>query len=505
VDFRKRFGMWGETFVPFHEANTDGEAATAEQISRRFSACADLVSRQLRPGGLRTMTLFFLNGMVDAKAVSEYVVRPLLDNHIIYMYTGRQALAEKICSCVVTNAESRLCGTAAQAESALLTGCCVLCLPGGQAIAFETKSGDKRPVGEPSVENVVKGSRDAFVENLSTNTALIRKKLRSARLKTEEFTLGRQSQTKVVLLWYGGITGESMVSQLREKLKQIDVDALLSTGGIEEYLFAGENCLFPRTMYTERPATLASALMTGRAGVLVDGIPLAFLLPATLAALMRAPEDRSQNFIVSSLLNVLRYVSLAAALFLPAFYVALASFHQEMIPTRLMLSVIESKQHVPFTTSEEAIIMLLAFEILLEAGLRLPRNIGQTVSIIGGIIVGQSAVEAKLVSPVIVIIIAAAGITGFTIPNQDLAQAVRVWRFILVVLSSLCGLFALATGAAFLIYRLCLLETLGVPYMAPFSGGRLSAMLKRALLRPPMPVQKNRPAEPGTDNVRSQR
>ena len=501
MNFWKRFGAWGGTPAPFHPQESEKEPPTGEALRRRFANCGDFVTR---PVG-KSMVLCFINGMVDSKAVSEYVVRPLTENHIIYMYTRREALAEKICSSVVTNAEARICADCDQAENALLTGNCVLLLDEGQAIAFETKSGDKRPVGEPTVENVVKGSKDAFVETLSTNTALIRKKLRSAKLKAEKLTLGRQSHTSVMLLWYEGITREPVVAQIRQRLEAIDVDAVLSTGSLEEYLFGRNNTLFPRTMYTERPATLASALMTGRAAILVDGLPLAFILPTTLAMLMRAPEDRSQNFIVSSLLSILRYVSLLAALFLPAFYVALASFHQEMIPTRLMLSIIESKQHVPFTTAEEAIIMLLAFEILLEAGLRLPRNIGQTVSIIGGIIVGQSAVEAKLVSPVIVIVIAAAGITGFTIPNQDLAQAMRVWRFVLVVLSSICGLFALATGAAYLIFRLCVVESFSVPYMAPFSGGRLSALLKRGLLRPPMPAMKNRPAEPGTDNRRSQR
>jgi hypothetical protein len=225
--------------------------------------------------------------------------------------------------------------------------------------------------------------------------------------------------------------------------------------------------------------------MEGRVGIIIDGLPLGFMAPGTFSQFFKVPEDHANHFLVASGLTLLRYFSLILALILPAFYVSVTMYHQEMLPLKLMESIIEAKQSVPFPTAFEVLGMLVAFELLQEAGLRLPAPIGETVSIFGAIIVGQSAVEAKVVSPIVVIVIALAGIAGYTVPNQDTAVAVRICRFILVIMAVFMGMFGLAIGVALMLYHLSSLETLGVPYMAPFAGCDGKHFF-RALLRFPM-------------------
>ncbi len=492
--------------VPYHPREADSDAPVdAQAMKNTFCGCADFIMRRLFAGGEHEICLCYINGLVDSKTLSETVIRPLVSARGIKKSAGAADIERIFLIGGVHNASARRCKGISEAVQAVLEGSCVVLCGDGIALAFDVRSQDKRSIGEPSVENVVKGSKDAFIENLTTNLVLVRRRIRSPKLKTEKFIVGRKSRTEVMLIWYEGLTNEKTVAEARRRIEKTDTDALISTGSIEEYVCDDRKSAFPQMMFTERAANFAMNIMEGRAGILIDGLPLGFVFPVMLSTVMRAPEDRSDNFVVASVLSLLRYVSLTVTLLLPAFYVALAAFHQEMIPSKLAISIIDSKQHVPFTTAEEAIIMLLAFEVLIEAGLRLPKNIGQTVSIIGGLIVGQSAVEAKLVSPVMVIVIAAAGITGFTVPNQDLAAALRLWRFVFVVLASLSGLFGLAMGTAYFILRLADMESFGVAYLSPFSEGNIKQIVTRALLRPPLWAAKLRSRELKTEDVRSQR
>ncbi len=273
---------------------------------------------------------------------------------------------------------------------------------------------------------------------------------------------------------------------------------------MEEYLI-DQRTVFPLILTTERTDKLCSHLVEGRVGLLADGLPTAYILPVTLPQFLRAMQDDASRPLMSSVLRVLRYLSVLVTLLLPAFYTAVATFHQEMIPTRFALSVIASKQDVPFVTTMEVLIMLLAFEILQEAGLRLPQNIGQTVSIIGGLVVGQAAVDAKIVSPVVLIVVAAAGITGYTMPNQDFANALRLWRFLICVAAALMGLFGITIAMAVMLYRLASLETFGVPYLTPFAGPPRRPGQNSALLRLPVRQVKLRDDLLRPENERSQR
>ena len=258
-------------------------------------------------------------------------------------------------------------------------------------------------------------------------------KLHTPALKLQQTVVGRQSETTVAVLYVDGIADPARVQRILDRLDTIDEQALLGRGDLEPYLTHRPRALLPQLGQTERPDKFAGALLDGCVGLLVDGLPMGYLLPTTFHLLMHAPEDESHNYLLASALIVLRYFALAISLMFPALYVAVAMYHQEMIPAKLLLSVIQAKQQVPFSVPAIILFMLIAFELLQEAGLRLPNSIGQTVSIIGALLVGQSAVDAKVVSPVAIIVVALAGIAGYTLPNQELSNAVRLLRLGLVL------------------------------------------------------------------------
>ena len=256
--------------------------------------------------------------------------------------------------------------------------------------------------------------------------------------------------------------------------------------------------------YTERPDRFCAGLVEGRVGVIVDGIPLGYLLPGTVGQFFKTGQDRSQNWVAASFLSILRYLCMLGSLFLPAFYVASVNFHPEMIPARLAWSISEAKTDVPFSTVFEVLIMLLAFEAVQEAGLRLPGPIGQTASILGGLVVGSAAVEASIVSPVVLIVVAIAGIAGYTVPSQEFSAALRIWRFGLAIAASIGGLFAVTALAAVLVYRLAQLESFGVPYLTPFAASGSEREKGHGVIRWPTHRVKFRESALKTRNQRRQ-
>ena len=476
-----------------------------ENLRQLFRDCGDFCAVPVRLGGADgnlQATLCYLDGLVDGDSVSREVLKPLTEQARFGDARTPARAAELLSEGLAYYYAFRVRSSLDEVVNDLLGGWSALVFD-GFAASFETKMGNVRSIDKPEAEKAVKGSKDAFVETFRINTSLLRRKIRSAELKLKESEVGRRSKTRVALAYLEGLTNPDMLAQVERRLKDIDIDGLLTTGDLEEYLLE-KNSPFPQITVTERPDRFAMELLDGRVGLLVDGIPLAFLLPSTFAELLRVPEDHAGHYIVASILTLLRYSALLISVLLPAVYVAITMYHHEMIPTKLMLSIIHSKQDVPFSTAAEALGMLIAFELLQEAGLRLPSSIGETVSIIGALIVGQSAVEAKVISPVVVIVVAVAGITGYTMPNQDLAAALRLCRFVMVLLSLAFGLFGMVIGALLLVYYLCTLESLGTAYLSPFCDGSFREVLC-VLLRPPLKTRKRRERWLRPLNVRRQK
>lgn len=484
---------------PRKEPRLDGPL-TPERLGEVFENCVDFNCRSVAVGGNEALrlSLVYIAGMVRQERVSDYVLRPLAQDKALGEL-GEAVAWEKMRSGTLYALTLTEREELTDAVGDLIDGNCLLIFPGkGRALSFSVGTEEKRSIGDPEDEVSVKGSKDSFVENLRTNTSLVRRHVKAPELKITEQVVGRQTLTPVDILWLEGIADSETVKLVEERIEAIDIDALLSTGNLEEYISGELDTPFPLMQYTQRPDRFCHGLCQGRVGVLLEGIPLGYLAPAVLGDHLRAPEDRSENWMVAGALTVLRWLCLLGTLYLPAAYVAMVNFHPEMIPLRLALSIAAARKDVPFSALFETVLLLIAFEILQEAGLRLPQSIGQTVSILGGLVVGSAAVEARLISPAVLVVVAAAGIAGYTMPSQDLAGALRIWRLLLTLLAGSGGLFGVSAGTALLIGHLASLKSFGAAYLEPFAAGE-------PVLRQPLPADKLRPAHLNTENRRKQR
>lgn len=472
--------------------NTNDKRATSpsltkEELQSIFQSCSDFMLREVYVGEQKewSVWLCWIDGLASGTDISDTILRPLTDPLRYEHCTDYAHVYREIYKGAVHNFTAKSITQAQSFAEELLNGSCGLIFPKlRKAISFEVRSTFMRSVDSSTLEKSVKGSKEAFIENIRVNTALVRRKLKTPKLKTLTQTVGEKSDTYISILYIEGAARSDTVAQLQQRIQALDIDGLLVPGYLEQYIVDAPRSPFPQLLHTERPDTFASMLLEGRVGILVDGLPVAFAVPATLSRFMQVTEDSAQHFAVASMLVLLRYIALLAGLLLPGLYVAIAMYHQEMIPTELLTSVIDAKQKVPFSTAMEVVGMLVAFELLQEAGLRLPSPVGDTVSIIGALIVGQAAVDARVVSPIAVIIVAFSGISSYTLPSQDLASAVRIGRFAMVLAAALAGIFGVTASFILGIWHLCTIESCGIAYMHPFVDGDGAAWLRNILRRP---------------------
>ena len=451
---------------------------TDENISHIFRDAADFMRRELQCGE-HTLYAYAIDGLIASAYASDYIFKPIT-RHL--EAATMETLYQRALAGMIYNNVAKPCEDLDTAALLLVNGFCVVLFPGVGAIAFEVRTPDKRGTSAPEVENTVKGAKDAFVETIRSNTSYVRRHLRSPDLRLFEMQVGKRTLTNVSVIWLDGITDPELVERMKNRLKAIDIDGFQTPSAVEEYVTGSRATAFPLLQYTERSDRFCQGILEGRVGLLVDGLPLGYLAPVDLMYLMESPEDLGRDFVGASAVRVLRYLALLASLFLPGIYIALAAFHQAILPMPMLMSIIESKQAVPFTTTTEVLGLLIAFELLQESGIHLPQAIGQSVSVVGGIVVGSAAVDAGIISPMALIAVSIAGICGFVLPNRDLANAVRLWRFGIALLSAVGGLYGTAAGGAILLIHLLGLKSLGLSYLAP-TGKILRPRLKKQIIR----------------------
>ncbi|AEI41443.1 spore germination protein [Paenibacillus mucilaginosus] len=438
-------------------------AQNLHEIEEYMGHSADLCVRrfELSPG--REAAVLYLASLVDKALIDEFVMQPMLESG-----KPEEGTAEKVELPVHLQ---QTVSSVEKAASALLQGCSLVLVDGlSAAKSGLTSGGERRAVSEPSAESVVRGPRESFNESLLTNIGLIRRRLASPHLRTERLMIGSVTNTPVSILYLEGTAKEEYVTEVKERLGSIRLDGILESQYLEEYLEEKQGYTpFPTVFNTERPDRVAAGLLEGRVAVLMEGTPVALVVPATIGLFLYSNEDYYQRYDIATFLRILRTFTFLISIAMPGFYVALLTYHQEMIPTPLLVALTGQREGVPFGIAIEVFLMEMTFEILREAGIRLPKTIGSAVSIVGGLVLGQAAVEAGLVAPGTVIAVSVTAISSFCTPAFNIAISARLIRFVLILLCAALGAFGLFFGLILTVIHLNTLRSLGVPYLSPIS------------------------------------
>lgn len=457
-----------------------------KDIKDRFSSCSDFVCQSVNINGFNVYKVY-INQLIDNEIVDEAILKPLANCNIYSLNSIKEYITCGNIYHVDIKEESNLDEII---KSILEANFVLVCE--NLAYVFDTKGYAKRSIEKPENEISIKGSKESFIETLATNVSLIRRRIQSEKLKSKEFTVGDSTPTKINVMYMEEIVDKTTLNNVFHRIENMSVPCIMSVADFEEHIVDRKYSIFPQTITSERPDKVAANIIEGKIAILIDGFPISYIVPAVFPMFMQTSEEYNINYFVSSFIRTLRYISLLMATVLPSVYIAITTFHQEMLPTTLAESIISSKQNVPLPAFLEIIIMLVAFEILLEAGARMPKVAGQTVSIVGALIVGEAAVNAKFVSPAVVVIVAASAICGFVIPNQDMSNTVRSLRFLLVIFASVAGFYAISLATIVILYYMCSLESFNVPYLKPFASNNGKNIFQDTIIRQPINKEKNK-------------
>jgi len=417
--------------------------------------------------------VWFLEGMADTSIIDSILMALMVSARELNVEPAELANSEELRTRMMVNASVKNCETIGDGIAAILAGDSLVVIQGvDRAVIVCAKGIKERSVEEPSSENNVRGPRDGFNENMRTNTASVRRRIKDPLLRFEALTIGTRSRTDVNIAYIRDLAKEELVEEVRKRLERIQIDAILESGYIEELIEDSPYSPFNTVQSTERPDKVASSLLEGRVAIFIDNTPVVLVVPTFFWQFIQAPDDYYNNYWVGSFFRIVRYIAFLISLLLPSVYVMIVSFHQEMIPTSLALTIASGREIVPFPVLLEALIMELAFELMREAGLRMPKPIGQAVSIVGSLIIGQAAVQAGLVSPFMVIVVAITGIASFAIPSYSSSLALRICRFPLLLASGLFGLLGFAVVFFVLLLHALSIRSFGEPYLAPASPYR---------------------------------
>ncbi|MGB8453791.1 MAG: spore germination protein [Anaerocolumna sp.] len=466
-----------------------------DTISALFVDCADVIKRKVSVGELNKVDIFFLyvDNMINKELLEQVTISKLLGDlkdmpaSDQFEYIKDKGLRTVDLSEVITMNEI---------IENILSGDTVILVDGfDKALKVSVRGMPNRGVPKSENEVAIRGSKESFSEAFYINRVLLRRRIKDTNFKIKQFKIGVRSHTDVALCYLEDVAKPEIVANIEQRIKEFVIDGIFDSGMLEQLTERNVYSPFPEFQTTERPDKAASAILEGRVVILVDNSPFALLLPTTLNSFFQASDDSYSRWEVATFTRILRYFGAFLSIALPGLYIAVINYNAEVLTSAMALSFAAARDGVPFSVLFEVIMMEVSFQMLLEAGIRLPGPMGSTLGIVGGLIIGDAAVNANLVSPIVVIVIALTAISAFTVPNEPFASAFRIVRYVIIVLSAFLGLYGFILGIMLLLIHLGGLKSFGMPYMVPFaaSGINEGTDTKDAILRFPLKTLKRRP------------
>lgn len=471
-------------------------SANEEILRSIYENCSDVIFRPFLLFGNKKALIIFIEGLSDTEGIEKYVLSPLIketDNPSPMLHPF---LEQKLPIAYV----NRVHLLADCIESISSGNPILLCEGEDDAFSLGLAKWEKRSIEEPAAESGIRGPREGFTESIQVSISQLRRIIKSPKLKIQKMKIGTYTKTTVALVFIDGLTDNTLIQEITNRLQRIKIDGILESEYIEGLIEDNPYSPFPQILSTERPDIVCANLLEGRAAIVVEGTPFCLVAPITFFSLLQSQEDYYQNFWISSFIRWLRYVFFSMSLLLPSLYVAVTTFHQEMVPAALLLSIAASRENVPFPALVEVLLMEITFEALREAGVRLPKQVGAAVSIVGALVIGQAAVQAGLVSAPMVIVVAITGIASFMVPRYIAGFAIRLLRFPLMFLAASLGLLGIVMGTLAIAIHLCSLRSFGVPYLSPLAPLK-SSELKDVMWRSPLWMMDTRPRLTGENNL----
>lgn len=466
-----------------------------DRFEQMFEGCADVKKRTFALGQEADVACYiaFIEVTVSNMMLSDSVLGNMisrlcqLSKGDLYRYIEENGLGISDMAEITTIEDAAML---------MMTGDAVVFIDGcSKAYKIAGKGYPNMGVQQVQSEQVTRGSKESFTESVKSNTALIRKRVRSHELKVKEIRIGRRSQTLNALVYMDSIVRPEVLRQVEILLERIDIDGVLDSGTLEQLLERYWRSPFPQFQTTERPDKAAMAVLNGRIVLLSDNSPVSIILPVSYNSFLQTTDDYFNRWEIASLERVIRYMASFIAMFLPAMYLAATSYHTQLLPTELVLAFAKAREGVPFSGVVEILLMETAFELLREAGVRIPGSLGSTIGIVGGLIIGQAAVEANLVSPIVVIVVALTALASFAIPNDEFAGAHRIMKFLFIIAAAFLGYYGILLGGILLLIHLAGLKSFGIPYLTPFVASELNDYedLKDSVVRQPLRNLRRRP------------
>ena len=438
--------------------------------------------------GKNDVGIIYIEGLTDTQKLEDQILETLLNENEFDETNLLLSIKNRL-----PIANIKKVSTYVACVDAISAGNPILLLNGSEeALSLGLVKFEKRSIEEPQAESAIRGPREGFTESLGTNTSLVRRIIKDPSLKMRSVNVGKYTKTKVTIAYIEGLADKTLLKEIENRLNRIDIDGVLESGYIEQFIEESTYSPFPQVLYTERPDVVCANLLEGRAVLMIDGTPFALVVPISFFSLFQSQEDFYERFWIGTFIRALRFLFLIVALFFPAIYVAITTYHHEMVPTDLLLSIASARESVPFPALVEVLIMEIAFEALREAGIRLPKQVGSAVSIVGALVIGQAAVQAGIVSAPMVIVVSITGIASFMVPRYSVGLAIRLLRFPIILLAGVLGLVGVMLAFIILIIHLSTLRSFGIPYLSPVDTLQKHP-LRDTILRSPLWKMDKRP------------